>query len=245
MECTTSPTKPAATRLIISGGANEGHGNSTILSFVIDWLRVKHPGIEMKVYDLDHSHRTLTRMYGMPGGGGEFTAAERHRLVPISLVGPDGLTVLAEVTKTIHESDISIIDGVGSFDEGFEAWTRSSGFRKAQEKSDFRVTYLLPVTDQASTGAQALRTMKSHGPDADYLVVKRQLHQDVISIWDREGSLEARERAASLGACVISIHELDTKTVSALKGDEWADLLSTPAPTLYALTDGRGNATAR
>ncbi|HAM21728.1 MAG TPA: hypothetical protein DCQ04_05525 [Actinobacteria bacterium] len=240
-----SDSKLAKGRLLIPGSEKGGQGKSTILSFIIDWVRARHPDLAMKVYDPDHIHRTITRMYGVPGGGGEFLASEKHRLVPISLVGPDGLTVLDEVTDTFYESNVSIIDGVAqSFEEGFGAWARKLDFKGLQKAADFRVTYLLPVTDESSTVAQAGRTMNSRGPDADYLIVKI-MSSGTTPVWDREGAAQTRAVAKSLGARVVAINRFSDEVSEALRVSEPADicdLLSTPMPTLYGASCGKGKA---
>lgn len=233
-------------RLIVPGIEKGSQGKSTLISFIIDWLRLRQPTLKMRVYDPDHLHRTITRMYGVPGGGGEFRADELCHLVMVDLLGKEGFTKLDVVVDEFlsEGTDIALVDGVGmGFEEGFGAWTRSIDFERAQRELSFRVTYLLPVTEHPSTISQAVRTMKTRGTAADYLIVKRQHRDGSKAWWDREGAAEAREIAAQFGARIIIVNEffdMVAQAISVPEPHDLAALLTSPAPTLYSVANGKG-----
>lgn len=232
-------------RLIVPGIEKGSQGKSTVLSCIIDWMRWRHPELAMRVYDPDHIHRTMTRMYAAPGAPGAFRPDEPHRVIPLDLRGKEGFTRLDEVVNQLAEAPLALVDGAAqAFEEGFGAWTRSLGdFAAVQAELSFRVTYVLPVT--ALSLGQAKRTMLEKGLGADYLIVKRKAREEnAKAVWDMEGAdfAEAREIARQVGARIITIRDFWESTVQVLNPPEpskAAQVEMTPQPTLYSIASGR------
>jgi hypothetical protein len=205
----SSPQELADCRLIVPGIEKGSQGKSTIMACIVEWLRHRYPKVPINVYDPDHLHMSLYRAFG-PSGGSRFRPDEPHRIERLTIKGEKDLAKLDTVIDNLIDapSSVSVLDGVAQgFEELFGVWSRTFDFARVQEDLSFRVLYVLPVTSEPSTIAQAVQTMQSRGNTADYLIVKRVSRTGGITPWDMPANMAAREVAESVGARSVSIHE--------------------------------------
>jgi hypothetical protein len=242
-------------RLITPGTEAGKQGKSTLVGHIVEWVRNYHPGIRMKLFDPDTIHYSLWRTFGpspvealrrrpdnsvekiqLPRGASPFTPGEPHSIELLDLSGDEGYVRLDSSIETFADNySLSIIDGVAQqFSSKFGAWARALDLDTLRKDYNFRVTYLLVVTEVSDTLTQAVDIMRTHEDRADYLIAKIQPRDGSKNDWDLDGAAPARALAEEVGARVIDIHTFrgEVRDVMNPTGS------FAPTPTLWSIYNG-------
>ena len=221
-------------RLIVPATEKGGQGKSTMMVHVAEWLFKQHPELNIALFDPCVLFGTMFKTFG-PSGGRPLAAlpvppgAGRRTITRVDPTDHAiGLRALDPAINAITENDVVIIDGVGGqFSSGFAEWARGlGGMEIVSEDFNFRLTYVLCMTEEPGTVRDAQALMGQHGTGADYLIFRVEKDKPFLP-WDMEEAAPVRELAANLNAVVVTAEKWDLEIATLLRGGAAPDSLTT------------------
>ncbi len=195
MAASTPPPAGGERRLVLSATSKGGIGKSFLTINLAQWYRDNH--FPFTAFDPDFCNSTLTRY-----------------LPEAVFLDIRDSTQLDGIIRAFDETNIVLVDGIGSMQGLFLDWFEETGLFELREQLNLQITLLLIIEEDKETVFQSGEVARRVGDNASYLVARNQKHGTTTRIYD--GS-KARQELQRLGAREITIERLPERLSAILQ----------------------------